>query len=169
MSCLRPDMKVKKSWPHGADLHWSCAEVLRVSHRNLCRRKRKVRCAACRHREKSSTISRVIDANFGKILRMFDVGRVRFRHCTSQRLDADILRRQNVFAATPAEVLVRCASTAQRICNGFAHFLSENLRNRAAERAIFSARIEHGADLHWSCADVLQVSHRNLCRRKRKV
>ena len=100
---------------HGADLHWSCADVLRVSHRNPCRRKRKVRCAACRHREKSATFSCVIDANFGKILRMFDVGRVRFRHSTRQKLDADILRRQNVFAATPAEVLVRCASTAQRI------------------------------------------------------
>ena len=64
----------------------------------------------------------------------------RLRHCTRQQLDAEILQHQNVFAATPAEVLVRCASTAQRICNDFAHFLSENLRNRAAERAIFSAR-----------------------------
>ena len=71
---------------------------------------------------------------------MFDVRHVRFRHCTRQQLDAEILRRQDVFAATPAEVWVRCASTAQRICNDFAHFLSENLRNRAAERAIFSAR-----------------------------
>ena len=67
-------------------------------------------------------------------------GCARLRHCTRQQLDAEILQHQNVFAATPAEVLVRCASTAQRICNDFAHFLSENLRNRAAERAIFSAR-----------------------------
>ena len=81
-----------------------------------------------------------LDANFGKILRMFDVGRVRFRHCTSRRLDADILRRQNVFAATPAEVLVRCASAVQRICNEFAHFLAEKLRSGGAERTIFSAR-----------------------------
>ena len=71
---------------------------------------------------------------------MFDVGRVRFRHCTRQKLDADILRRQNVFAATPAEVLVRCASTARRICNEFAHFLADILRNGGAERTVFSAR-----------------------------
>ena len=53
-------------------------------------------------------------------------GCARFRHRTRQQLDAEILQSQNVFAATPAEVLVRCASTAQKICNEFARFLLEN-------------------------------------------
>ena len=47
----------------------------------------------------------------------------RVRHCNRHKLDAEILQRQNVFAATPAEVLVRCTSTAQKICNEFARFL----------------------------------------------
>ena len=64
---------------------------------------------------------------------MIDVGRVRFRHCKRQQLDADILQRQDFFPATPPEVLVRCASIARRYCSDFAHFLSENLRNRAAK------------------------------------
>tara|TARA_B100001142_G_scaffold121170_1_gene123080 strand:- start:350 stop:607 length:258 start_codon:yes stop_codon:yes gene_type:complete len=67
-------------------------------------------------------------------------GCARFRYRTRQQLDAKILQRQNVFAATAAEVLVRCASAVQRICNEFAHFLAEKLRNRGAERTIFSAR-----------------------------
>ena len=46
----------------------------------------------------------------------------------------------NIFAATLAEVLVRCASTAQRICNEFAHFLAEKMGIGGAERTIFSAR-----------------------------
>ena len=50
-------------------------------------------------------------------------GCARVRHCTRHKLDAEILQRQNVFAATPAEVLVRCTSTAQKICNEFARFL----------------------------------------------
>jgi len=66
-----------------------------------------------------------------KILRMFDVRRVRFRHCMRQQLDAEILQRQIVFAAALAEVLVRCASTAQKICNDFAHFLTENFNTQS--------------------------------------
>ena len=50
-------------------------------------------------------------------------GCARVRHCTRHKLDAEILQRQNVFAATPAEILVRCTSTAQKICNEFARFL----------------------------------------------
>ena len=85
-----------------------------------------------------------IPASLMQILAKFcacsTAGCAHFRHCTHQQIDAAILKRHHVFAATLAELLVRCASTAQRICNDFAHFLSENLRNRAAERAIFSAR-----------------------------
>ena len=44
-------------------------------------------------------------------------GCARFRHRTRQQLDAEILQRQNVFAATPAEVLVRCASGEPRAQN----------------------------------------------------
>ena len=47
----------------------------------------------------------------------------RVRHCNRHKLDAEILQRQNVFAATPAEILVRCTSTAQKFCNEFARFL----------------------------------------------
>ena len=64
-----------------------------------------------------------------------------FDVCVSrQQLDSEILQRQIVFAAALAEVLVRCASTARRICNEFAHFLADILRNGGAERTVFSAR-----------------------------
>ena len=78
--------------------------------------------------------------NLAKFCACSTAGCARFRHRTRQQLDAEILQHQNVFAPTPAEVLVRCASTAQRICNEFAHFLAEKLRNRGAERTVFSAR-----------------------------
>ena len=68
----------------------------------------------------------------------------RVRHCNRHKLDAEILQRQNVFAATPAEVLVRCTSTAQKICNEFARFLCENCSivapNARFNRRFFSAR-----------------------------
>ena len=57
---------------HGADLHWRCADVVRVSNRNLCRRNRKIWCAARQNREKLAAISCVVHANFSKILRKFD-------------------------------------------------------------------------------------------------
>ena len=76
---------------------------------------RKVCCAVRRNGENFAANSCVIDANFGRVLRMFDHWSARFRHRTRQQLDAEILQHQNVFAATPAEVLARCASTAQRI------------------------------------------------------
>ena len=91
----------------------------------------------------------------------------RVRHCNRHKLDAEILQRQNIFAATLAEVLVRCASTAQRICNEFAHFLVKSCATAAPTARFFGA--QHGAELHWSCADVLRVQNRNLCRRNRKV
>ena len=47
----------------------------------------------------------------------------RVRHCNLHKLDAEILQRQNVFAATPADILVRGTSTAQKFCNEFARFL----------------------------------------------
>ena len=67
-------------------------------------------------------------------------GCARFRHRTRQQLDAEVVQHQNVFAATPAEVLVRCASAVQRICNEFAHFLVEKIRIGGARRTGFSAR-----------------------------
>ena len=75
----------------------------------------------------------------------------------------------NVFAATPAEVLVRCASTARRIRNEFADFLLSGhfAQWRCRTHGFFGA--QHGADLHWRCADVVRVSNRNLCRRNRKI
>ena len=83
-------------------------------------------------------------ASFMQILAKFCAcsiaGCARLRHCTRQQLDAEILQHQNVFAATPAEVLVRCASTTRRICKEFAHFLADILRNGGAERTVFSAR-----------------------------
>ena len=57
---------------HGADLHWRCADVVRVSNRNLRRRNRKMWCAARQNREKLAAISCVVHANFSKILRNFD-------------------------------------------------------------------------------------------------
>ena len=86
-------------------------------------------------------------------------GCARFRHRTRQQLDAEILQHQNVFAATPAEVLVRCASAVQRICNEFAHFLAEKLRSGGAERTVFSAR--NTAPTCIGATDVLRFSNRN--------
>ena len=94
-------------------------------------------------------------------------GCARFRHRTRQQLDAEILQRPNVFAATPAEVLLRCASAVQRICNEFAHFLAEKLRNRGAERTIFSAR--NTAPTCIGAADISQFSNRNNLRRNCKI
>ena len=85
------------------------------------------------------------------------------RHCTRQQLDAAILQHPNVFAATPAEVLVRCASTARRICNEFAHFLAEKLRSGGAERTVFSAR--NTAPTCIGATDVSRFSNRNNLRR----
>ena len=85
-----------------------------------------------------------IPASLMQILAKFcacsTAGCAHFRHCTHQQIDAAILKRHHVFAATLAELLVRCASTAQRICNEFAHFLADILRNGGAERTVFSAR-----------------------------
>ena len=75
---------------HGAELHWSCADVLRVQNRNLCRRNRKVCCAARRNGENFAANSCVIDANFGKVLRMFD----RWMRASSA-LHAPATRRRN--------------------------------------------------------------------------
>ena len=63
---------------------------------------------------------------FAKFCACSTAGCACFWHCTRHKLDAEILQRQNVFAATPAEILVRCTSTAQKICNEFARFLWEN-------------------------------------------
>ena len=54
---------------------------------------------------------------------------------------------------------MRYASTAQRICNEFAHFLAEKLRNRGAERTIFSAR--NTAPTCIGATDVSRFSNRN--------
>ena len=94
-------------------------------------------------------------------------GCARLRHCTRQQLDAEILQHQNVFVATSAEVLVHCASTAQRICNEFAQFLVKSCAPAAPTARFFGA--QHGAELHWSCADVMRIKNRNLCRRNRKL
>ena len=77
-------------------------------------------------------------------------GCARFRHCTRQQLDAEILQRQDVFAATPAEVLVRCASTAQRICNEFASAFSGGKIAQWRRQTHDFLGAQHGADLHWS-------------------
>ena len=67
----------------------------------------------------------------------FDAGRARFRQRTPHRLDATFLRRQKIFEATPAEGLVRCASTNGKFPDELAHFLAKKLRNLRAERALF--------------------------------
>ena len=148
-------------------MHWSCADVLRVPNLNL-RRKAAKFAALCVEMVK---ILQQIPASLMQILAKFcacsTAGCAHFRHCTHQKIDAAILKRHHVFAATLAELLVRCASTAQRICNEFAHFLAEKLRNRGAERTIFSAR--NTAPTCIGAADISKFSNRNNLRRNCKI
>ena len=97
--------------------------------------------------------------NLAKFCACSTAGCARFRHCTRQQIDAKTMQRYNIFAATLAEVLVRCASTAQRICNEIAHFLAEKLRNRGAGRTVFSAR--NTAPTCIGATDVSRFSNRN--------
>ena len=109
---------------HGTDLRRSCADVVRVVNQNPRKRRRKIRCAARRNRKKNL---QQIRASTMQILAKFcacsTAACARVRHCNRHKLDAEILQRQNVFAATPADILVRCTSTAQKFCNEFARFL----------------------------------------------
>ena len=101
---------------HGADVHWSCADVLRVSNLNL--RRKAAEFAALR--VEMVKILQQILSSLMQVLAKFcarsTAGCAHFRHCTYQKIDAEFLKRHHVLAATLAELLVRCASTAQRIC-----------------------------------------------------
>ena len=144
------------------------AEVLRVSHLNLRRKNRKVCCAVRRNGENFAANSCVIDAKFGKVLRMFD----RWMRAFSA-LHAPANRRRN------SATLKYFRSDAGRSFGALRVDRAENLQrirafsggkiaqSRRWTHGFFGA--QHGADLHWSCADVLRVSHRNLCRRKRNL
>ena len=85
-------------------------------------------------------------------------GCARVRHCTRHKLDAEILQRQNVFAATPAEVLVRYTSTTQKICNEFARFLCENC-SIVAPNARFNRRFFRRTTRQQLNSEVLQRQH----------
>ena len=61
-----------------------------------------------------------------------------FRRATRQPLDAEVIQRQHVLAATSAEVSMQCVSTARRIRNEFANFLVE--KNAQSPNARFFRR-----------------------------
>ena len=140
---------------HGADLHWRCADVMRVSNRNLCRRNRKIWCAARQKHEKLAAIPCVVHANFSKILRKFDRWMRAFaalhapatrrrNSATSECLRSDAGRSFGALRVDRAENL-------QRI-RAFTQFNNNSGRKIAQWRrrthGFFGA--QHGADLRWN-------------------